>query len=78
MFEVDKITSFLGVFGVVTFIILKDKEKYNKFLKLVKMPMFIINLLVVIVFSYYMLTSDDNTDEGVNRKEATKQAILGL
>jgi hypothetical protein len=78
MFDIDKITSFLGVFGVTAFIILRDKDKYNNFLKLIKMPMFTINILVVVAFSYYMLTSDDNTEEGMSRKEATKQALLGL
>tara|TARA_A100001015_G_C15035260_1_gene735785 strand:+ start:1153 stop:1470 length:318 start_codon:yes stop_codon:yes gene_type:complete len=78
MFDIESYTSFGFLFLVTTMIIIKDKNKIKKFFELIKNPMFPINILLVLCFSVYMLTSDDNTDEGERRKSATKQAILGL
>ena len=78
MINFDAIKSF-GLLVIVTaFIIMKDKHKVERFLGLIKSPMFIMNILIVSAFSIYMLNTDDNTKEGKRRKTATKAALLGL
>jgi len=78
MLTMDGLASF-AIIGIVTImIILKDKNKLAKFIKLFSNPAIIINISVVMIFSYFMLYSGDNTKEGKRRKESTKQALLGL
>lgn len=78
MVNIDSYASFSSIVLVTCFIIFNDKHKTKRFLELIKSPMFFINMLVVLLFSFYMLTTDDNTKEGERRKTATKQALLGL
>ena len=78
MFNTEKIVSFISLAFITIFIILKDKRKLNKLIALSKEPFILINILLVVVFSIYMLNIDDADDETFRRKEATKQALLGL
>ena len=78
MYNIDSIKSFGALILITLFIIIKDKEKRKSSLELIKDPMFSINMIVVVLFVLYMLNSDDNSKEGLRRKEATKQAVLGL
>jgi hypothetical protein len=77
MFDIDSLLSFSVVIFFTTMLIIKDKEKLERVLDLVRNPFFTINILVVIVFSYYILNSDENK-ENKRIKSATKQAILGV
>ena len=70
--------SFTSIILISAFIIVRDKGKTKRFLDLIQGPMFSVNMLFVIIFSIYMLNSDDNTKEKKRRAAATKAAILGL
>jgi len=74
----DSSLSFGAVIFFTTMLIIKDKNKSKKVLDLVRNPLFSINILIVLVFSYYMLNSPEDTEESKRKKEATKQALLGL
>ena len=78
MFDKDSLLSFGAVIFFTTMLIIKDKNKTKKVLDLFRNPLFSINILIVLAFSYYMLNSDEDTEEIKRKKEATKQALLGL
>jgi hypothetical protein len=78
MFNIDSYSSFSIVILVTCIIIFNDTHKTKRVFELIKNPMFSTNMLIVLLFSFYMLTTDDNTNEGERRKTATKQALLGL
>jgi len=77
MFDRDFLLSFGAVIFFTTMLIIKDKHKTKRVLDLVRNPLFTINILVVIGFSYYMLNSDEDK-ENKRKKAAIKQALLGL
>jgi hypothetical protein len=78
IFNNDSLLSFGAVIFFTTMLIIKDKNKTKRLLDLVRKPLFTINILIVLVFSYYMLNSPEDTEESKRKKEATKQALLGL
>jgi len=78
IFNNDSLLSFGAVFFFTTLLIIKDKDKTKGLLDLVRKPLFTINMLIVVVFSYYMLNSPEDTEESKRKKEAIKQALLGL
>jgi len=78
MFDRDFLLSFGAVIFFTTMLIIKDKHKTKRVLDLVRNPLFTINILVVIAFSYYMLNSDEDTEDNKRKKDSTKSALLGL
>tara|TARA_B100001175_G_C19274862_1_gene525961 strand:- start:55 stop:423 length:369 start_codon:yes stop_codon:yes gene_type:complete len=63
---------------ITAFMIIKDKERFGKFFKLLKNKQFMITLLGIITFSTWQLNATDEDNETDRRKRATREAILGL
>ena len=78
MFDLETVESFAAILVFSIYIILIDQKKSKKILEMLKDPMIIINIIVIALFSFYMLKSTDNSEEGKRKKRATKLAIIGL
>lgn len=68
----------LSVAVIVTVKIIRDKEKKSRVMKLVSSKSFIINLLMIIAFSYYGLSLDDKDPDAKKLKESIRTSILGM
>jgi|MDTG01.1.fsa_nt_gb cytochrome bd-type quinol oxidase subunit 2 len=78
----DKFDSFIVssvVFLAVTvLIIVSDKEKVKLIMKMFQNQTFLVSLLIIVIYSFIVLTSKNNDEKSKNLKKATKQAILGF
>ena len=68
----------LSVAVIVTVKIIRDNEKKSRVLKLISSKSFMINLLMIIAFSYYGLSLDDKDPDTKNLKESIRTSILGM
>ncbi len=66
--------------AVITIIkILQEKEKRNRIIKLISSKSWIINMVIIILFSYYGLKMlEDDSEETSRLKSAIRTAILGM
>ena len=68
----------VSVVVIIVLKIMRDKEKKARLLKLLTSKSFMLNLLMIIAFSYYGLSLDENDPDAKNLKEAIKTSILGM
>ena len=73
----EEIMSILGFVLITGGIIYFRQEKRERFLKLISQKLFLLSLLSVCIFSYYILSSDEDDKQMKRLKEATKTALIG-
>ena len=64
---------FLLITGGIIFL-----KKRERFFKLISNKLFILSFMSVCIFSYYILSSDEDTEQMKKLKEATKTALIGF
>jgi hypothetical protein len=78
MVNVGLIESYGTLAFFIVYFFLASKTRIKSIKGLINDPIIMVNLLVIVVFSVYMFKTSDDSDESIRKKNATKQAILGL
>ena len=73
--EIMSIVGFVSITGSIIYFRQKMRER---FLKLISQKLFLLSLLSVCIFSYYILSSDEDDKQMKRLKEATKTALIGF
>ena len=74
----EEIISIVGFVSITGGIIYFRQEMRERFLKLISQKLFLLSLLSVCIFSYYILSSDEDDKQMKRLKEATKTALIGF
>ncbi len=72
-----KIISLIAVTLLTARVIIKE-NKHKEILKLFKKTSWVVNLVIVIGFSIYMVNTAGNDEEGQKIKDAVKKGILAF
>jgi hypothetical protein len=78
MVTVGLIESYGAIAFFIVYFFLADKDRIKSIKGLLNNPIIVVNLVVIVLFSVYMFKTSDDSDEGMRKKNSTKQAILGL
>ena len=72
------IIPFIGFFLITGSIVYFREEKRERFMKLISQKLFILSFAIVCIFSYYILSSDEDDVQMKRLKDATKSALIGF